>query len=104
MFQDILDALDKGLSVEDHVVRRARSLEPADDQALRQLLVEASREVTDSVVSAWSEIFDKGDIDRKRVKIELVARPVGSDPANEPVAIEFWLEDSDGAFATLTGF
>ena len=99
LFQDILDALDKGLSVEDHVVRRARSLEPADDQALRQLLVEASREVTDSVVSAWSEIFDKGDIDRKRVKIELVARPVGSDPANEPVAIEFWLEDSDGAFA-----
>jgi ABC-type cobalamin/Fe3+-siderophores transport system ATPase subunit/5S rRNA maturation endonuclease (ribonuclease M5) len=99
LFQDILDSLGKGLKVEDHVVRRARSSEEADKQALRQLLVEASREVTDSVVSAWGEIFDKGTIARKRVKIELVPRRVGIDLEADPVAIEFWLEDSDGTFA-----
>lgn len=99
LFQDILDSLDKNLKLEEHVVRRARSVDKADEQALRQLLLEASREVTNSVVAAWSEIFDNGDIDRKSVKIELVSRPAGSDPASEPVEVEFRLEDSDGAFA-----
>jgi hypothetical protein len=96
LFQDILDSLGKSLNVEAHVIRRARSREPADAANLPQLLLDASRHITQTVVAAWSDLFAGKDLSDRRVQIELALeeRPDGDDD----VFIEFWLEDADGAF------
>lgn len=96
LFQDILDALGRDLRVDDHVVSRALSREVSDVQNLRQVLLEVSREVTESVVASWSRLFDFGnDLRGKRVVVDLVD-PQRLEPGE--VAVEFLLEDTDGVF------
>jgi hypothetical protein len=67
LFQDILDALGRNLTIEDHIVARARSGKRADQNSLRGVLLEAEREVTKTVVSAWgSDSAGKGDLREAR--------------------------------------
>lgn len=96
LFQDILDALGRDLRLDEHVVARALSRESGDLQNLRQVLLEVSREVTNSVVASWSRLFDRGDdLQGKRVVVDLVD-PQRVGPGE--VAVEFLLEDADGMF------
>lgn len=105
LFQDILDALDRGLSIERHVLARARSHKESDRRSLDQLLLLAGREVTTTVVQAWNEIFpDKLGSDKSvRIKLHVEEPPESGEEAEEPsqprVYVEFWLEDRDGPFS-----
>lgn len=97
LFQDILDTLNKDLTVAEHLVERARSSEPSDYRNLRQLLLDVSREVTSSVVAAWTQLFESpNELGGKSVRIEPIQEP---GPSGETtIGVEFLLEDSDGIF------
>jgi hypothetical protein len=104
LFQDILDALDKNLTVETHIVKRARSSKSPDRQHLRQVLLEASRHVTKSVVSAWNAIFADKPISEKKIIIDLEEEDDREvDELGEPVPgelyVTFRVEDDDGLFS-----
>lgn len=95
LFQDILDALDQDLTLEDHVIGRARSGTASDLANLQQVLLQAGREVTETVVAAWNRIFgDKPMTADKRIHINY-----GIDEDNDRVYVTFALEDADGFFA-----
>lgn len=98
LFQDILDSLDKQLTVDAHVVQRALSDAPADRANLRQLLRDASRNVTQNIVTAWSQLFQNEDLTEKRVNIELFTEGDVSSPGKQQVFVKFLLEDADGEF------
>lgn len=98
LFQDVLTALGQDLDLQTHVIARARSTDSGDERALRQLLLDASREVTSSVVQAWNEIFDRSEMSSRQIRIELVPA-TNPPPAERRVAIRFALEDVDGTFS-----
>ena len=103
LFQDVLDALDLDLDLTKHVIARARSSEASDREHLRQLLLEAERHVTKTVVSSWNRIFADKPIAQKRVRIDLGEDPPGpgATAAGSPTMlwVRFQLEDSDGLFS-----
>lgn len=104
LFQDILGALPRDLDVDKHIVERARSSKSSDQENLQQVLLEASRHVTEAVVSSWNRIFRDKPMSEKRVRIDL-----GEDPSEtvddlgeaEPAKlwVRFRLEDTDGLFS-----
>lgn len=102
LFQDLLDALDRNLDIEKHVVERYRSGVASDKANLRQVLLEAERHVTETVMSSWNQIFHDRPISEKRVTIE-----IGDDSRDNPNAddtpgkiwVQFRIEDTDGLFA-----
>ncbi|MBN1606634.1 MAG: AAA family ATPase [Polyangiaceae bacterium] len=104
LFQDVLDALDKDLRVDQHVVARVRSSARSDQENLEQVLLEASRHVTHTVVSAWNQIFADKPMSAKNVRIEIGEDPSpGADEEGNPVPgrvwIQFRLEGADGLFS-----
>jgi AAA ATPase domain len=99
LFQDILDALDRDLDVQDHIVNRARSDEPSDRQHLEQVLLEASRHVTETVVRSWNDIFKDESIAQKQVRIDISEDPSDDPFEDAPLWIRFRMEDADGLFA-----
>jgi len=75
LFQDILDALPRDLDLRAHIIERARSDKSSDRENLQQVLLEASRHVTDTVVSSWNRIFRDNSIAQKQIRID-----IGEDP------------------------
>ncbi|HEY5344371.1 MAG TPA: AAA family ATPase [Solirubrobacteraceae bacterium] len=97
LFQDLLDALEKELDIQKHIVERQRSEEASDKENLRQVILEASRHVTNTVVASWDKIFHDKPLAKKRVTIE-----IGQDEQPEApgrIWVEFGIEDTDGFFA-----
>ena len=99
LFQDILEALGRDLTIETHLIARARSSRASDQQNLRQVLLEAGRHVTETVVSSWNRIFLDRPMAHKRVLIEMGEDPVDMESELSPLWVQFRLEDSDGIFA-----
>lgn len=104
LFQDILDALPRDLDINKHVIERARSNGQADREHLQQVLLEASRNVTTTVVSSWNHIFKDKPISQKAVRIDLGEEP--QDEADSTTTspssklwVRFRIEDSDGHFS-----
>ncbi|HST41169.1 MAG TPA: AAA family ATPase [Conexibacter sp.] len=98
LFQDVLDALARDLTVKTHIVDRYRSGNARDTDNLRQVLLEASRHVTGTVVRSWNEIFLDKPMSQKRVVIDL-----GEDDVvkgrNGRLWVQFRVEDTDGLYS-----
>jgi hypothetical protein len=104
LFQDILSALPRDLDVEKHVVERVRSGKASDRENYQQVLLSASRDVTNTVVSSWNRIFRDKPMSEKRVAIDLGEDDAeGVNDPGEPNPSKLWvrfrIEDSDGLFA-----
>jgi hypothetical protein len=104
LFQDILDALPRDLDVTKHIVERKRSGKSSEQENLQQVLLEASRHVTDTVVSSWNHIFRDKPMSHKNVRIDVGEdEQSGLDDAGQPRPSKLWvrfrLEDTDGLFS-----
>ena len=104
LFQDILNALPRELDLEKHVVQRARSDKTSDRDNLQQVLLNASREVTDTVVGSWNSIFKGKSIADKKVRIDLGQDESGGiDSEGNDLPGKLWvrfrLEDTDGEYS-----
>ena len=91
VLQDILDALENSTSVGTHIYERARSRDANDRRSLDGLLLDMSRHVTQTVFSAWDEMFDQQP-GPKRVVFTCGVDDTGRHFVN------LRLEDSDGAY------
>lgn len=57
VIQDILDSMDKGFTLADHIVARVKSTEKQQKASLDQILSNLSAQMTKSVFSQWNELF-----------------------------------------------
>jgi len=92
VLQDILDALGNDTTVETHIHQRARSGNPNDKKSLEGLLLEMSRHVTQTVFSAWDQMFQQRQIAQKRVILTCDADD------EKRYYVSFRLEDRDGFY------
>lgn len=102
LFQDILYAVDEDLSIETHVVTRARSGKGKDRDNLEQVLLKAGRHVTGQVVRSWNRIFADRPMQDKAVRLQLEIEadedlPDGTTREGR-IAVTFQIEDGDGIF------
>ncbi len=100
LFQDVLGALDRDLTVEQHVIERYRSGTPADESNLRQVLLEVSTHVTRTVVASWNQIFRDKPLSQKRVTIEISQDKPSDDGARAGrLWVQFRIEDANELFS-----
>lgn len=59
ILQDILDFLDDGLLLKDHMIDRAKSNNDEDKESLSSLLDKVSASVTKNIFDAWGSMFNK---------------------------------------------
>jgi predicted ATPase len=59
VMQDVLDALKEGLSLNDHVLTRAKSGTIPDSRSLENVLLKMGDHVTNSVFARWNRIFKR---------------------------------------------
>lgn len=92
IIQDLLDSLNQSLNIQVHIVDRKRSGNDNDENSLKKILLDLSRELNNNILGAWNEIF-KRKISNKRILVEAKL-----DRTIDKVYLEFMIED-DGYFA-----
>lgn len=92
IIQDLLDALNQSLNIQVHIVDRKRSGNDNDENSLKKVLLDLSRELNNNILGAWNEIF-KRKISNKRILVEAKL-----DRTIDKVYLEFMIED-DGYFS-----
>ncbi len=95
LLQDILDSLDIGATVEDHILKRALSYKSADKRALDSLVLQMGRHMSVTVFDAWSAILQR-PID---MRVSLLVQAEEREGATEEPYIAFQIEDNDGFFS-----
>jgi hypothetical protein len=96
LFQEVLSSVGD-LDTERHIVQRYRSDDPADKANMQQVLLAASRDVTNKVITSWEQIFSDKPIGDKRVTIDIGELPA-QDERPARVWVEFGIADTDGLF------
>ncbi len=91
LLQDILDYLQNGTNIKDHIVARAESAEDPDKKAMESLLLLMGRCITDTVFGAWDEIFKRVPA-KKEVILDI------KKDADGPWYLFFRIKDADGLF------
>ena len=92
IIQDLLDSLNQSLNIQVHIVDRKHSGNDNDENSLRKVLLDLSRELNNNILGAWNEIF-KRKISNKRILVEAKL-----DRTINKVYLEFMIED-DGYFS-----
>lgn len=90
--QDLLDSLNQSLDIQTHIVDRKRSGNDNDENSLKKVLLDLSRELNNNILGAWNEIF-KRKISNKRILVEAKL-----DRTIDKIYLEFMIED-DGYFS-----
>ena len=86
-----LQEVDSRASIEDHLVERAKSKDPADRKSLESICLKLGRHLTATVFEAWSEAV-KSQIGSRSLKFAVLA----DEKAKVYASIQ--IEDSDGIF------
>lgn len=106
IIQDVLDSLDRGLTIEEHIVKRVEKLEEGEAwnifkffQSDRKEQIDAvmnhlGNQITKSVFTRWNEIF--GSKFRKNIKIEW---NVDGDQQNPPIYLSFSVQDGTSTYS-----
>ena len=92
IIQDLLDSLNQSLNIQTHIIDRRRSGDDNDENSLRKVLLDLSKELNNNILGAWNEIF-KRKIANKRILVEAKI-----DKEIDKVYLEFLIED-DGYFS-----
>ena len=90
LVQEMLRVVDPSLTIERHIVNRMHSETQADKNALEQLLLRISRQVTNDVFDSWNSIFQRTQSSKAVVK-------AGKDE-NGLCYLEMSIDDSDGIY------
>ncbi len=83
VLQDVLDSLDAGYTIDQHLVARIHSTEPQDKASLDVVLKKVAAKITTVVFKTWEELLASRG---KRIVIEKGTEPLeSSDPAATPI-------------------
>lgn len=58
VIQDVLDSMQHGLKLNEHIVQRVKSDNDQDKSALEATMLQMGGKITDVIFSAWGELFD----------------------------------------------
>ena len=106
IIQDVLDSLERGLTIDKHIVDRVEKLEEGETwdifnffQSDRKEQVDAvmnhlGNQITKSVFTRWNEIF--GSKFRKNIKIEW---NIDSDNQEPPIYLKFSIQDGTSTYS-----
>jgi len=106
IIQDVLDSLDRGLTIEEHIVKRVGKIEEGETwsifkffQSDRKEQIDAvmshlGSQITKSVFTRWNEIF--GSKFRKNIKIEWNVDGEQQDP---PIYLSFSVQDGTSTYS-----
>ena len=92
IIQDLLDSLNQSLNIQVHIIDRKRSGDENDENSLKKVLLDLSKELNNNILGAWNEIF-KRKITNKRILVEAKI-----DKEINKVYLGFSIED-DGYFS-----
>ncbi|WP_406823948.1 AAA family ATPase [Pedobacter sp. KACC 23697] len=59
IIQDVLDSLDNGLNLQDHLIKRIESTDEKDKRNLNSLLGKMQKQLTELIFKKWNQIFKK---------------------------------------------
>jgi len=90
VLKDILNAFDQNATLEEHILKRAKSGPGPDKNALDQLLLELGRMVSEDVFQAWDDMFKRKITKSVDLRIQ---------EEEGTYFIEFRIVDADGFFA-----
>jgi len=76
VLQDVLDALGEGLTLEGHVLARAKSSEQPDKKSLESVLMKMGSHITKTVFTQWNKIF-KRKAGGKEIRVNIATDDVG---------------------------
>jgi 5S rRNA maturation endonuclease (ribonuclease M5) len=90
VLDDILDTLNEGLTIEEHIIYRLKNKSDGSDEALESTIERISIQITKVVFSAWGQLFDsKG----KEIKLK-----TGIDETNGLAYLEVKLKEGLNQF------
>lgn len=90
VLNDIMDTLDDGLNIEDHIIHRLKNKTSVSEEALELTIERISIQITSVVFTAWGQLFDsKG----KEIKLK-----ANIDPENGLAYLEVKLKESGVQF------
>ena len=69
IIQDLLDSLDNGLFIDDHLIKRITSNEDNERRNLVSLIGKMQKKLTSEIFSSWNQIFNK-KIENKEIILE----------------------------------
>lgn len=102
MLQDILDSIERGLNIEDHIDDRIPKNDEANQSALKAILNKMGGKVTNLVLKPWGEIMGTKD---KKIKFyhriekgKFPPKPSMSTTNGDAYFIRFELEDGDETY------
>ena len=90
VLDDIMDTLDEGLTIEEHIIHRLKNKSEGSEEALESTIERISTQITKVVFSAWGQLFDsKG----KEIKLK-----TGIDETNGLAYLEVKLKEGLNQF------
>ena len=97
ILQDVLDSLELGVNVAEHLLDRSSSTDPADKKALESLVLQMSRKLSGDVFSAWKNVL-RNQLNMKVVlNLDADQVPLHATTPGEPY-IKVQIEADDGMF------
>lgn len=85
IIQDILDSMDDGLNIDEHIIKRVID---GNKDLIRQLELKMGRKINEVILDEWTKVLNN-------VKYEV---GVDLDTENDEVYLEFYVNSTDGTF------
>ena len=95
--QDILDSIDDGLTIEQHIVERARDDTPSARGALEAVLLKMGTAVSRTIFVAWNNMFGK-DIQKREIVVRCYSEHAQSDEDAPLVYLEFAIKEGEAMY------
>ena len=94
--QDILDSIDNGLAIEQHIVDRARDDSSSSRGALEAVLLKMGTVVSRTIFGAWNEMFGK-DIQKREIIVRYYTEEEHSEDGPK-VYLEFSIREGEAMY------
>lgn len=98
LMQDVLDSLDKDASLDRHIVKRATSNSSSKQRALKQLLLDMQRAITNRIFTPWDGIFGQENDKEVVLTHDYDAFENAEGEEFYEVYLEFQIKGNDGYF------
>lgn len=86
IIQDVLDSMNKDMTVQEHIVARQKAPKGNDKESLKQLALEIGREITNTILGNWSDVLSNK---KYKVNVDVDSDSIGT-------FISFKIETDDG--------
>ena len=98
--QDILDSIDDGLTINQHIVDRARDGGSSSRSALEAVLLKMGTTVSRTIFGAWNDMFGK-EVQRRDIVIRYYTESVQNSEGAPKVYLEFSIKEGEAMYPII---